>query len=187
MLDRDADGVAVVLDQEDDRIAVEAGEVDGLPEFAFAGGPFAAGDKGDFFGVGFEIAGGMGATDGLEVLGASGGTAADDVEVCRGPVAGHLAATAHGVGSGTDGLEKHLFLGDAEGEGQSAIAIVEMEPVETGFAGHTGGDLDCFVASGRDLEVDLILAFEKDLAVVNATTEIHQAVGAKQFVGGQNL
>jgi hypothetical protein len=38
------------------------------------------------------------------------------------------------------------------------------------------------VAGCRDLEVDLVLAFEKDLAVVNATTEIHEAESAKQFV-----
>ena len=46
VFDGDADGVTIVLDEEDDGVAMEAGEIDGFPEFTFTGGAVAGGDEG---------------------------------------------------------------------------------------------------------------------------------------------
>jgi hypothetical protein len=62
-----------------------------------------------------------------------------------------------------------------------------MKPIKAGLEGHGGGDLDGFVTGGADLEVDFVLAFEKDFAVVDATAGVHQAESAKQFARGQDI
>ena len=90
--DGDRDRVFVVLNAEEDGEAVVGGGVEGLPEFAFAGGAVAEGNVADFVaaeldifelavvagglggGVGMarEVASGFGATDGVENLAARG-------------------------------------------------------------------------------------------------------------------
>ena len=82
------------------------------------------------------------------------------------PVRGHLAAAAGRVGCGADGLQQHVFDGDAEGEAEGAVAIVGEEPVVAGLQGQAGGDQQGLMAGAGNLEEDLLLALEHDLAVV---------------------
>ena len=98
----------------------------------------------------------------------------------------HLAAAAGGVRGGADGLEEMLFDGGAEGEGESAIAVVGEEPVVAGAQGEGGGDEEGFVAGAGDLEEDFLLILEDDLAVVGAAREVHEAVNLDQLVGGES-
>ena len=97
-LDRHRDGVAVVLDQEDDRQLEVAGGVERLPELALAGGAVAGGAEHDLVALDGLVAVGdaldlrvaeprLGAADGLEELGAGGARGADDVERPCGPSA----------------------------------------------------------------------------------------------------
>ncbi len=110
----------------------------------------------------------------------------DDVELAAGPVRGHLAAAAGGVVGGADGLQKLLLDGVAEGEAEGAVAVVGEEPVVAGPQGHAGGDEQGFVAGAGDLEEDLLLALEDDLAVVGPAGEVHEPVKADQF-GGREI
>ena len=101
-----------VLDQEQQRQAVQAGGVQGFPEFALAGGPFAGADQGDLVALRMTLARGLGASRGLLELGPGGRRGADDVEAPVPPVRRHLAAARGGVGGGTHGLLEHLERGD---------------------------------------------------------------------------
>jgi hypothetical protein len=183
----DADGVAVVFDEEQHGEAFETGGVQGLPEFAFAGGAFAGGDEGDFVGRGIAIARGLGAAHGLEVLRASGRGAGHDVVLGVAPVGGHLASAGRGVGGGADGLLQHFVRRDAEGEAEGAIAVVGVKPVVGGAEGHAGGDLDGLVAGAGDLEEDAVLALEDDLAVVEAARGVNEAEGLDELVGREGF
>ena len=113
------DGVAVVLDDEDDGKLEVGGAADCLPELALAGGAFTernvddlvsvegdvvesaivGGSGGLLCGLGTpgEVTAGFSATDGVQALGGGGGRRRDDVELLAGPVGGHLAAAAGGV------------------------------------------------------------------------------------------
>ena len=181
--DGDGDGVAVILDQIEEREALEAGDIERLPEFALAGGAIAGSDEGDFGGVRVEIAGGFGASGGLDKLGAGGRGAAHDVELAMTPVGGHLTAGGSGIGRGADGLLEHFVGRDAEGEAEGAIAIVEIEPIVAGTQGHAGCDLDGLMPCPADLKEDAVLALEGDFAVVEAARGVHQAKGADELFG----
>ena len=50
------------------------------------------------------------------------------------------------------------------------------KPVVSGLQDQTGGDQSRFVASAADLEINLILAFELDFAIVQAPRKEHQAI-----------
>ena len=98
-----------------------------------------------------------------------------------GPVRGHLASAAGRVGCGADGLEELLFNGGAEGEGEGAIAVIGEEPVVAGAEREAGGDQQGFVAGAGDLEEDLLLVLEDDLAVVGAARDDHEAVDLEEL------
>ena len=70
----------------------------------------------------------------------------------------------------------------AEGEAQRAVAIVGEEPVVAGLEHHAGGGLNGFVSGAGDLEIDFALALEKDLPVVDAAGEVHDAESTDEFV-----
>jgi hypothetical protein len=203
--DGDGDSVAVVLDYDEDGEFEVGSDADGFPELALGGGAFADGDVDDFvavevdgveltvvafallcgFGMLGEVEGGFGAAYGLEALRGGGGGLRDDVELRAGPVRGHLAAAAGRVGSRADGLEEVFFDGGAEGEREAAVAVVGEEPVVGGAEREGGGDEQGFVASAGDLEKDLLLIFEDDLAVVGTAREVHEAINLDELFGGK--
>ena len=90
------------------------------------------------------------------------------MQVCTGPVRGHLAATAGDIRRGTYALQQLLFGRVAKGEAERAVAVVRQEPVIARLHHHAGGDLDGFVACAGDLEEDLLLAAQNNLAIVDA-------------------
>ena len=92
----------------------------------------------------------------------------------------HLAAAGGGIGRCSDALQKHRFRCDAEGEGERAVAVVEMEPIVAGVEGEAGGALNSFMACTADLEEDPVLALEHHLTVVQAPGGLHEPEGALQ-------
>jgi len=178
---RDADGVAVVLNEVKHGQALEAGEVEGFPELAFAGGAVAGGDDGDIVAGAASVAGSFRPADGLIVLSAGGRRDADDVERAVAPVGGHLAAAGRGVIGSAGGLLEHFVRGDAEREAKGAIAIIKVEGVVAGAESEAGRDLDGLMACSADLKVDAVLAFEDDFAIVKAAGGIHEAEGADEL------
>src|SRR6187397_1157399 len=63
-------GVAVVFDKIYDGQLVQTGDVQGLPEFSFAGGSFAGANQCHFGGFGAKVNAGVRTPDGLRKLGA---------------------------------------------------------------------------------------------------------------------
>src|SRR5450432_25468 len=205
--DGDGDGVVVVLHADQEREFHEGRGVHGFPELTLAGGAVAEGDVDDFVAVegyvlefaivavGFaggvgkvpEVASGFGAAYGLEDLGSSAGGLRNDVEVFEGPVGGHLASTGAGIIGCAYGSEEHFVGRAAQGEAESAVAIVRIEPVVGGLESEAGGDAEGFVASPGNLKKDLLLALEEDFAVVDAARHVHEAVGVDELLRSQAL
>ncbi len=201
------DGVLVVLDQEQNRQLQVGGRVQRLPELALAGGAFPGGDvdhlvaveghilelavvAGNFLGrlgMAREVAAGFGASDGVQELAAGGRGAGDDVELAAGPVRGHLASAGAGIVGRAHRLQQHIERLHAQGEGQRAVAIVGEEPVISRLEGQSGRHQQRLMASARDLEEDLLLALEQDLAVVDAPRQEHQPVDLDELLAGEAL
>src|SRR5690606_34807627 len=91
---------------------------------------------------------------------------ADDVQFGTAPMGGHLASTGSGVGLGANSLQQHVARRPAHREGTGTVTVIGEKPVVTGTEDHPGGGLNGFVSGGRNLEVDLLLPFHEDLAVV---------------------
>src|SRR4029453_6394368 len=72
---------------------------------------------------------GLGASDGLEKLGAGRTRGADDVVVFVPPVRGPRAAARVGITGGADCGEQLLGRGHAQAEAERPVAIVGVEPV----------------------------------------------------------
>ena len=100
---------------------------------------------------------------------------------------GHLAATGAWVLGGADCLEKHLVGGGAQRQAKRAVTVIGIEPVVAGFQDKARSHADGLMASAGDLEIDLLLAFEQDLAVIHAPRHKHDAVGVDELLAGQTL
>ena len=207
VLDRDGDGVAVVLDDIEQRKLALGSRVDRLPELALRGGPFSAGDVGDLvgvmlhilelaiiaihFGVGCRVTGevepGLGTAHGLQKLGSGGRRGGEDIVLAAAPVRRHLAATGCRIGGSTDGLQEHGFRGHTQGEAQGAVAIVGEKPVVTGAQIGGGGQQQGFMSGTGDLKENLLLAFEHDFAVIDAPRKIHEPIDLQQLLRDQSL
>src|ERR1700732_902062 len=92
------------------------------------------------------------------------------------PVRRHLAATRGGIIFGADGLQESFKGCDSEHQAERAVAIVRVEPVDTGSKKKPHGSGDGFVAGAGNLEVNFVLALELNFAVVEAAGEKHRAV-----------
>ncbi len=176
-LDRNRDRVVVVLDQEQQRKPIQAGDVHGLPEFAFAGGALAGGDQRHFVALRVQVAGRVGASHRLEELRAGGRGAGDDVEIARAPVGRHLAAAGSRVCSGAHRGEQHILRGDAQHETQRTVAVVEIEPVVSRPEDGARGRPQRLVPRPADLEEDPALTLEENLAVVQTPRGEHDPEG----------
>jgi hypothetical protein len=128
------------------------------------------------FGMAAQVAAGLGAADRMQQLRGSRGRGADDVERAVAPVGGHLPAAAGGVGRGAHRLQHHLSGCNAQRQAQGAIAIVGEKPVVSGTHRQGRANLQRLVARSRNLEEDLLLAFEQDFAVIHAAGKHHQPV-----------
>ena len=184
---RNADGVAVVFHAEDHRQLLVRRGVERLPELALRGRALAHARQHHFvavelhvvkgaivalslrrrFGMAAEVAPGLGASHGMQQLRGGRRRRADDVQRAAAPVRGHLAAAAGRIGGRAHGLQHHLVGRDAQRQAQRAIAIVGKEPVVAGTQRQRRAHLQRLVAGARNLEEDLLLPLEKDLAVVH--------------------
>ena len=115
-----------------------------------------------------EVASCLGAADGLQELGSRGRGGGKDVVLAAAPVRGHLAAAGGWIGGGADGLHEHGFGGDAQGQAESAVAIVGEEPVIAGAQVGGGGQQQGLVPGAGNLKENLLLALEQDFAIVDA-------------------
>ena len=114
-----------------------------------------------------ENTSGFGAADSLKELRTGGRGLRDDVKTFVSPVRRHLASARAGIVGRPNALQEHLE-GDMPSKAQSAVAIVRIEPVVSGLKRQSGGDEQGFMACAGDLEKNLLLALEQDLAIVNA-------------------
>src|SRR6185437_7218132 len=139
-------GVAVVLDEVNQRKFLRARRVQGFPEFAFAGRAVASGDKNDFvrfvadilaewrllglcqgFWTPFVIQRGFRSAHGLHKLRAGAGGLVDDVQAGMAPMRRHLAAARAGIVFGADSLEQHLDELNAKHQAEGTVAIVGID------------------------------------------------------------
>ena len=128
-----------------------------------------------------EVASSLGATHGMEHLCAGRGRDAHNIQCPAAIVGRHLASAAGRIGGRAHGLQQHLGRREAQRQAQRAIAIVGKEPVVTGTHGQRRAHAQRLVARAGDLEVDFLLAFEKDLAVIHAAGKKHQPVDFNQL------
>src|SRR5580700_5175317 len=98
------------------------------------------------------------------------------------PVRWHLTSARGGIVLRADAFEKHFVSRHAERQAESAVAIVGIEPVVSGFENETGSDEYAFMAGAADLEVNFVLALELDFAVVELAREKHGAINADERV-----
>ncbi len=182
---RNRDGVAVILDQEQNRQAIQASRVQGFPKLALAGGAIAAGDQRDRVAIRLQIAIGLGASHGLQELRSGAGETSYDVVPRIAPVGGHLAAAGSRVVRRAHGLQQHFEGRHAQGQAQRPVAIVGKNPIVAGAQTHARRHFDRFVAGPADLEKDAVLALERDLAIIQAPRRLHDAEGADELLGLQ--
>ena len=183
IFNRHGNRVAVVLNQENDRGVAQAGVVNGLPEFPFAGRTFARRGEHDAQIFGIKEAQSLGASHGLNELSARGGRPCDDIARRVGPVRRHLASAGTRVVRGADGLEQHVHGRHAQSQAERAVAVVRVKPVVPGAGRHSRGHLDSLMACAADLKEDAFLALEQDLTVVEQARGLHQTEGPDQGLG----
>ena len=206
-LDRHRDGIFVVLDHEDQRKPEIGSGVQRLPEFTFTGGAFAQGDVGNLVAVEFHvfelpviargfarrigmsgvIAADFGTAHGLQNLRPGRRGAGDDIEVGQAPVGRHLPAAGTGVVTRTDRLQQHVIGSGSQGQTERPVAVIRIKPVVAGLQGQGRGHAHGFMPRTRDLEEDLLLAFEHDLPVVHPPGGVHVAVGFDQLFAGETF
>ena len=94
----------------------------------------------------------------------------------------HLASARGRIFRGPNSLLQHLARRHAQGQAQGAVAIVRIEPIVPGSHRHGRGNLHGLVPRAADLEVNAVLAFERDLAVIQPPGRVHQAESANQLL-----
>jgi len=195
-LDRNRNGVAVVLDEVNDGELLVRRRVERFPELAFAGGPIAKGAVHDFIAPELRkaIRNGVdplvqptrfGGTNGVQTLRSGWAALRDDVQRRAAPVRRHLPAVRRRIVFRADRLQQHVVRGDAQRQAQGAVAIVGAEPVMPRPHHHARSDENRFVAGAADLEKDLALVLELNLLVVESSRQEHQPIGGAQVVGGE--
>ena len=92
------------------------------------------------------------------------------------PVARHLSTARSGVDCGANCFVQHFGWRDSEREAQRAIAVVRVEPIVGGLENHSCCSEHRFVASPGNLEEDLVLTFQLNFFVVQASGEQHRAI-----------
>ena len=129
-----------------------------------------------------EVAAGFGAAHGLQKLRTRRRRLGDDVQLLVSPVRGHLAAAGVGIVGRADGLQQLLVGRHAQRQAERAIAIVGIEPVVAGPQHQAGGHQQRLMSGAGNLEEDLLLPLEQDLAIVEPARQIHQAVNLDQLL-----
>src|SRR5437763_12982592 len=201
-LNRNRDGVAVVLYKENNGQAEVRGRIHRLPEFAFAAGAVAKRDVGDFVAVELDvfefaviageflsgvrmqhvIATSLGASYGVKNLCPGTGRLSDDIEPFESPMRGHLPAAGAWIVRSAYSPQEHFVRSSAERKTECTVAIVREEPVVAGLHCEAGGYGDRLMPGARDLEKDFLLALEHDLAIIEAPRCVHQPISFHELL-----
>ena len=181
--ERDRDGVAVVLADEDDGEAVDAGEVQGLVEVALGGGPVA--EVAHRHLIAPALLGGQGQAHGMGDVGGDGGGAADDAQVLVAPVVGHLAPARAGVLGPGEHAQEHVVGRHAQGEDDAQVPVVGQHGVVTPADGPGRADLGAFVALGAHHEGGLPHAVEAPDLLVQQARQQDGAIHPDQIGVGE--
>ena len=184
------DRVAVVLDEVENRQAPVGRRVQALPELALGRRPLTGGAVHDIVSMGGKRGGryaGLRTAHGLQELRPRGRRLRDEVEPGMPPVGRHLAPPGVRILARARGAEEHLERGHAELQGEGPVPVVRVEPVVARPEHHARGYQDRLVARSADLEVDLVLALELYLLVVELAREIHGPVDAQQGLAVEPL
>ncbi len=99
------------------------------------------------------------------------------------PVGRHLTSAGGRIGSRADGLLQHLERRDPQSQTQSAVAIIEIEPIVAGTQRHGSGHLHRLMPRAANLKKDAILPLQSDFPVVQTPGGVHDPKRAYQFVG----
>ena len=103
------------------------------------------------------------------------------------PVRRHLAAAGVRIVGGAHGFQQLLVRRHAQRQAERAVAVVRIEPVVARPHRQSGGDQQRLVPGAGDLEEDLLLALQQDLAIVQLARQIHQAVDVDQLLCAKAL
>ena len=125
---------------------------------------------------------GFGGAHGLHELRAGTRGLADDVQLGLAPMRRHLPAAGAGVVLRSHSRKKHFQGGYAEHKAKCAVAIIRINPVDPWAKEKSHRGANRFVPGAGNLEVDFVLAFQLNLAVVKPPREEHRAVNANQGV-----
>ena len=115
-----------------------------------------------------EVTSSFGATDRLKELGSGRRRLGHDVKAFVSPVRRHLATAGGRIVGSPNALQQHLKRRHAQHQAQSPIAIIRIKPVICRLKDQSGGHEQSFMAGTRDLEKNLLLPLQEDLAIVNA-------------------
>ncbi|GIU90119.1 MAG: hypothetical protein KatS3mg010_1218 [Acidimicrobiia bacterium] len=113
-----------------------------------------------------DVARGLRAADGGKALAPRARRLRHDVQLAVAPVARHLPAARGRVVTGADRLQEDVERRDAQREHERAVAVVGEEPVVSGPQRAREPEQQRLVARAGDLEEDLRLLAQHDLAVV---------------------
>src|SRR5882724_5946185 len=102
------------------------------------------------------------------------------------PVRRHLSPTRTWIAFRAYRLQQHFERTHTQHQAQRAVTVIGIHPVgaRPQKQPHCRGDR--FVPGTRNLEIDFVLAFELNLAVVQLPRKIHRAVQPNQRVSGKS-
>ena len=181
---RHADGVAVVLHDEQHRQALARGPVERFEELSLAGGTLAGGRIDDR--VGAVVAHGAGSAEGRQVLGAGGGALRHEPEIAGRPLLGHVDAAGVGIPVTAEQAQEDVLVGHSERDGHALLAVVGVEPVVAWAHQHRHADLHLLVPASRGIEGQPAL-LEKDLgALLDVVALEHLLVQLPEHLAGND-
>jgi hypothetical protein len=138
-----ADGIAVVLDDEEHGELLAPGVVEGLEELALGGGTLPGGDVDHL--VPAVLLDGLGHAHGLEELGARAGGGGDHAQGLAGEVLAHVPAPAAGVLRLGEHVQEDVLAGEAQAHHEGLFPVVGEEPVLPRLQQHGHRDLELLV------------------------------------------
>ncbi len=98
---------------------------------------------------------------------------------------GHLTSARARSLTRAYSLQKLIIRRHAQGENQSAIAVIRVKPVIAAAQRHASGNEERLVSGAGNLKEGPLLALEHDLPVIKAAGEKHQAIDIDHLPAGK--
>ena len=95
---------------------------------------------------------------------------------------GHLPSARGRVILRAYGLQQHFQRRDTHHQAKRAVAVIRIQPIDSGTQKQPHGGGHAFMAGAGDLEVNFVLALKLNLAIVKPAREEHGAVQLDQRV-----